>query len=255
MSTTRSLRCRIAPLALVLSALVAAGACGGSPAADGPADQTVITAVDEPGTTTPAPPTSASLAARLGAAVTVRAEPAGTAAAVANLKATTPLGSPTTLLVVDERDGWLQVSLPVRPNGSTGWIPRDAAELRPNPLAITVDRAGHHLVLTRDGEVELETSVADGTAQNPTPAGSYFVTDIVETDNAGGAYGPFALGLSGHSETLTEFAGGDGQLGLHGTNEPGRIGQSVSHGCIRVTNDVITRLAETVPLGTPVTVI
>jgi lipoprotein-anchoring transpeptidase ErfK/SrfK len=110
-------------------------------------------------------------------------------------------------------------------------------------------------VLLRDGQVELEAPVADGTAADPTPAGSFYVTDVVDTGNAAGAYGPYALGLSGHSETLTQFAGGDGQLGLHGTNEPGSIGRSVSHGCVRVGNDVITRLARTVPLGTPVTVI
>jgi lipoprotein-anchoring transpeptidase ErfK/SrfK len=248
-------RRRIVPTVLTLAAVLVAGACGGTPGAGGPTTDHAAAAVvvDDTGTTV-AGPAGMSLAARLTAPVTVRAEAAASAAAVTTLSTSTPLGSPTTVLVVDERDGWLQVSLPVRPNGSTGWIPRPAAELQSNPVAITVDRARHQLVLTRDGQVELEAPVADGTAANPTPAGSFYVTDLVETENAGGAYGPFALGLSGHSETLTEFAGGDGQLGLHGTNEPARIGQSVSHGCIRVTNDVITRLMEIVPLGTPVTV-
>jgi lipoprotein-anchoring transpeptidase ErfK/SrfK len=79
------------------------------------------------------------------------------------------------------------------------------------------------------------------------------VTDKLATGEDG-AYGPFALGLSAHSDVLTEFAGGDGQVGIHGTNDPATIGQAVSHGCVRVTNDVITRLEALVSLGTPVTI-
>ncbi len=63
----------------------------------------------------------------------------------------------------------------------------------------------------------------------------------------------FAIGLSGHSNTLSEFAGGDGQIAIHGTNDPGTIGTKVSHGCVRVNNDVILKLA-TLPLGTPVVI-
>ena len=53
---------------------------------------------------------------------------------------------------------------------------------------------------------------------------------------------------------LTSFEGGDGQVGLHGTNAPAALGHDISHGCIRVTNAVITRLARTLPLGTPITI-
>ncbi len=56
--------------------------------------------------------------------------------------------------------------------------------------------------------------------------------------------------LSAHSPVYTSFEGGDGQVGLHGTNQPSVLGTDVSHGCIRVANRVITRLARSVPLGT-----
>ncbi len=69
-----------------------------------------------------------------------------------------------------------------------------------------------------------------------------------------GPYGPYAFGLSGHSPTLRSFAGGDAQLGLHGTDQPRLLGRSVSHGCIRIANDVVRRLAGLLPLGTPVVV-
>jgi hypothetical protein len=39
---------------------------------------------------------------------------------------------------------------------------------------------------------------------------------------------------------------------LHGTNRPETIGQAVSHGCIRLRNEDIARLYETVPVGAPV---
>lgn len=44
---------------------------------------------------------------------------------------------------------------------------------------------------------------------------------------------------------------GDG-YGIHGTNNPASIGQSVSHGCVRMRNEEIERLYEMVPVGTPV---
>ena len=59
---------------------------------------------------------------------------------------------------------------------------------------------------------------------------------------------------SAHSFTLSEFGGGDGQIGIHGTNQPDSIGTSASHGCVRVPNEVITALAGNIPLGTPVTI-
>lgn len=44
---------------------------------------------------------------------------------------------------------------------------------------------------------------------------------------------------------------GDGYA-LHGTNNPASIGQAVSHGCIRLRNEDIETLYNTVPVGTPV---
>jgi lipoprotein-anchoring transpeptidase ErfK/SrfK len=74
----------------------------------------------------------------------------------------------------------------------------------------------------------------------------------VRVARAGGPWGPAALGLSARSDTITEFNGGDGIVGIHGTNRPGSIGQAASLGCIRLPNDVILQLHELVPIGTPV---
>jgi len=40
--------------------------------------------------------------------------------------------------------------------------------------------------------------------------------------------------------------------GIHGTDDPGSIGQAVTHGCIRVRNDAMAALFALVPVGTPV---
>ena len=119
---------------------------------------------------------------------------------------------------------------------------------------LRVDLAARMLTWTRDGQVVLETPVAIGAPDTPTPLGAFYVTDLLDNADDSGAYGPYALGLSAHSDTLSEFAGGDGQIGLHGTDAPWSIGQDVSHGCVRVPNDVVSQLATSLRLGTPVTI-
>ncbi len=166
-------------------------------------------------------------------------------------------GSALALLVTDEEvAGWVEVLVPGRPTGSTGWLWLDGSgvELRQVTTVVHVDLAARTLTLYDGDQVVLTTPVAIGAPDAPTPTGVFSVTDKLQDPNPDGAYGPFALGLSGRSEVITDFAGGDGQIGIHGTNDPSSIGQAVSHGCIRVPNEVIVQLNELLPLGTPVIV-
>jgi lipoprotein-anchoring transpeptidase ErfK/SrfK len=110
----------------------------------------------------------------------------------------------------------------------------------------------HRLILYQRGKAVLRTPIAAGRAGAPTPAGKYYVTDLLRPPDPNGFYGPHAFGLSAHSRVYTRFLGGDGQVGIHGTNSPQLLGSDVSHGCIRVDNATIARLARIVPLGTPV---
>ncbi len=174
---------------------------------------------------------------------------------VLTLTPTTQFGTTRVLLVEEERDGWLKVRLPVRPNHRSGWIPAGSVEVEELDLAVLVDLQSRTLIVRDGDQTVLTTEVAVGTAEHPTPTGTFSITDKLETPDPGGSYGPFALGLSGFSETLTEFAGGDGQVGIHGTNDPDSIGQEASHGCIRVPNEVVQQLAALLPLGTPVHVV
>jgi lipoprotein-anchoring transpeptidase ErfK/SrfK len=171
------------------------------------------------------------------------------------LPARTEFGSPLALMVVDDRvPGWLEVLLPTRPNQSTGWIRADGVEVRRTTMAVRVDLAARRLVVSDAGNIVLEAPVAVGAPGTPTPTGTFFVVDELATGSMSSSYGPFAFGLSAHSEVLTEFAGGDGQVGIHGTNDPSSIGNPVSNGCVRVPNEVAVRLNELLGLGTPVVV-
>ena len=107
--------------------------------------------------------------------------------------------------------------------------------------------------MERDGAELLAATVAVGTDENPTPLGASYVTELIDNRDPGGAYGPYAFGLALHSDTLTEFAGGPGQGGIHGTNPPDLIGQAVSHGCVRLRNtDIEALVGLGLPLGAPV---
>lgn len=161
---------------------------------------------------------------------------------------------PLTFAVRRQRRRWVQVDLPTRPNGSRGWVRRRDVRLSFTRLRIVVRVKRHRLELHDGKRVVSRASIALGKALSPTPHGRYYVTDVVRPSDPKGFYGPYALGLSAHSPVYTSFEGGDGQVGIHGTSQPGAIGANVSHGCIRVSNAVITRLARRVPLGTPVVI-
>jgi lipoprotein-anchoring transpeptidase ErfK/SrfK len=66
-------------------------------------------------------------------------------------------------------------------------------------------------------------------------------------------YGPWAFGTSAYS-VLSDWPGG-GVVGIHGTDQPELIPGRPSHGCIRVPNRDIHRLARLMPIGTPVRIL
>ncbi|HEX6219768.1 MAG TPA: L,D-transpeptidase [Acidimicrobiia bacterium] len=167
--------------------------------------------------------------------------------------ATTILGTVTVLGVVSEPvDGWVEVMLPVRPNGSTGWVRTDDVSFYVADSRIIVDLGDRSLSYMVDGVEVLQTHVGIGSRYNETPTGEYFVTDSVTLSDPNSAWGPHAFGLSARSDTITEFNGGDGIIGIHGTNNPSSIGSNISLGCVRLPNEMITALHEMVPIGTRV---
>lgn len=161
-------------------------------------------------------------------------------------------GVPLVFLVEQQQGDWLEVQLPIRPNGSTGWIEESEVTLSTLQYALEVSIDDRTVTLTKDGEPVESFPAAIGTGDTPTPTGDFYITELIIPTNPG--YGPYAFGLSAFSEVLNSFGGGPGQIGLHGTPDADSIGQAASHGCIRLHNDDITYLAEILPLGTPISI-
>lgn len=165
-------------------------------------------------------------------------------------------GAPLVFLVKESQPGWVHVYLPVRPNGSNGWVKASDVTIQENPYRLIVSASDHRLTLEKNGAVQKTFKVGIGRGEYPTPGGVYYIKELLQPPNPDGDYGPYAYGLSGFSEvaSLANFAGGEGVIGIHGTNDPSSVGENVSHGCIRMYNADITELSRILPLGTPVTI-
>ncbi|MDA0566265.1 L,D-transpeptidase [Streptomonospora sp. S1-112] len=194
----------------------------------------------------------ALIATAAGAEIEVRDAPDG--AVTETLASPNDFGADRTFLVEEERGDWLEVLLPVRPNGSTGWVRTSDVELSSTTLSLHVDLGDFAFRVLDGGEEVRSGDIAVGTEDTPTPPGRYYFTELLRPPEPDGDYGAYAFGLSGFSPTLEEFAGGPGQLAVHGTDDESKLGGEVSHGCVRVANDDITWMAENLPLGTPVEV-
>jgi hypothetical protein len=188
----------------------------------------------------------------------VRSAPRASARTVARLRFRTEDGPPEVYLVLRSHTAhghvWLQVRIPKRPNGRTGWVPEESlSDLRVVRTALRINRKTLRATLSRAGRTVWSSRVGVGKASTPTPAGRFYVRERLRNLGGGGAYGPWAFGTSAYSR-LSDWPGG-GVVGIHGTNEPGLIPGRPSHGCIRMPNDKIKRLAKLMPVGTPVRIV
>jgi lipoprotein-anchoring transpeptidase ErfK/SrfK len=144
---------------------------------------------------------------------------------------------------------WYRVSIPMRPNGTYGWIPSNTVSLSPTHSQIVVDLRSRTISIYRFGKRKWHAIVAIGAAGRETPVGHFFVAArFVPYHDP--FLGVFAVETSAYSK-LTEWPGG-GVVGIHGTDEPQLLGRAVSHGCVRVANVTATKLRAYAPLGTPI---
>lgn len=188
-----------------------------------------------------------------------RAKPDPKARKVAKLTLRTPEKTDDLVLVLSrtEVDGeeWLRVSLPVRPNGTTGWVPATAlGQLQPVRTWLRISTKTFRATLIRNGKVVFRAPIGVGQPQWPTPRGQFYIRAKLKGYGKRGAfYGPLAFITSATSEKLTDWPGG-GLVGVHGTSLPGLIPGRISHGCVRLRNADILRLEKLMPIGTPVTI-
>lgn len=237
--------------ALLLALALVLTACGGSESSGAP-DTTA-----KADTAASVAPEAADVgryeiaAANVTGAVNIYPE-AGAAEPSETISNPTEYDLPRVFLVAENQGEWLKVWLPKRPNGSQGWVKASDVTLDSTDYKLVVDVPAYTITLYDGDEVVEQFPV--GTAQEtyPTPPGTYFITDLLQPPDPDTVYGTYAYGLSGYSEVLTSFNGGDGQLGVHGTNKPESIGKQDSHGCVRLRNEDIEVLVPLLKLGTPV---
>lgn len=172
------------------------------------------------------------------------------------LPAVNELGSPLVLLAIERDSDRFQVRLPTRPNDATGWVQASEVTTSVPVYRAELSLAALELRVVRndDDAVVLTSPIGIGKPSTPTATGEFFVRDHFPTGSNNHPYGPFAFGLSAHSEVLMQFGTGDGRMAIHGTNQPASIGAAVSNGCPHVPNDVVLALIDYLPLGTPVTI-
>lgn len=176
--------------------------------------------------------------------------------------ATTAVGGyyPQELLVLARRtlpdgEGWLRVRLPDRPNDAAGWIPEEATRLRHTRWWVRVRTRTRTLSVYEDGRLRLRVRAVVGAPGTPTPRGLFAVLLAAKQRDPRGFLGPWALHLTSHSDVLENFGGGPGRVAIHGRNgaslrDP--LGTARSHGCVRISNASVTKLARWLRPGTPV---
>jgi lipoprotein-anchoring transpeptidase ErfK/SrfK len=189
-----------------------------------------------------------------------RAAPSGVAPALESVNALRPLTHERTALPVRGRVRgphgmeWLRVLLPGRPNAHLGWIEQRATRSASTRWRIVVDTGTRRVTVYRDGVAVRSFRAVVGKPSTPTPHGVFFVEEVIALP-ATEPGAPYALALSARSNVLQEFAGGPGQIAIHGRdNVGGTLGTAVSHGCVRLDDAAMEWLVERVDAGTPVAI-
>jgi len=186
--------------------------------------------------------------------VAVRATPNPHAKVVKIMHDFRPDFRPQVMFAVGEQTGtdgspWYHISIPMRPNGTYGWVPAALVSLAPTKDRIVVSLNARTIDLYWGARHVWHAKVAIGAPGRQTPTGRFFVAArFVPYHDP--FLGVFAVETSAYSK-LTEWPGG-GVVGIHGTSLPQLLGQAVSHGCVRVANVTAEKLKRYAPLGTPI---
>jgi hypothetical protein len=187
----------------------------------------------------------------------IRSRPTHAARKVGRLRWNTEDRLPEVYIVLksrldDAERAWLQIRIPGRPNGRTGWVREEQlSNLKLVETHLTIDRGRFTATLRKRGKKIWSSRIGVGAPGTVTPKGRFWIRERLRNLGGNPVYGPWAFGTSAYSDTLTDWPGG-GVVGIHGTNQPGLIPGRPSHGCVRVPNGKISRLARIMPVGTPI---
>ena len=252
-------------LALVMAAVVSAAVVVAAPRVVGEAttDSASLPALPAPAFSIPPPRVlvesrPAALWTVVVRNVAARTAPSSGAPQRTFLRTVTPEGTANVVLVLAKRNDssgalWIRIAMPGLPGRGSGWVPRHALgayHLVHTRLVVDVERQTARLF--RDGMLVFEAPVGVGAPAFPTPRGEFYVRSKLDRLSSP-FYGPLAFGTSALSVAATDWPGG-GVVGIHGTDRPELLPGRVSHGCIRLRNEDITRLARLLQVGTPLTI-
>jgi len=134
----------------------------------------------------------------------------------------------------------------------------------PPGLTVTVSKSRSTLTVTDgSGAVLMHAPVTSGSEHDPLPIGDWAVTAV--SRNPAFQYNPDLFWDANPAHAKAKIPPGPNNpvgvvwidlskehYGIHGTPEPGQIGHTASHGCVRLTNWDALRLAALVAKGTPV---
>lgn len=190
----------------------------------------------------------------------IYAQPRAASARVARLHWYTEDGFPEVYLLLrahwDARgQEWIELRVPMRPNGRTGWVRRQALDrFHVTHTEVIVDRSRLRMYFLQNGRRIWNAPIGVGKPSTPTPSGHFWIRERFKITDPGSGYWPYAFGTSDYS-TLSDWPGG-GVVGIHGPyyqaqSIPGRI----SHGCIRLGTADDAWLAGHIQLGTPLRVL
>ena len=171
-------------------------------------------------------------------------------------------GRPQRLMVTGRhRDAsgrhWVRVQLPVRPNGSEGWVPADHVRVTGTRVRFEVHLGSRRLEIWTGARRVAAWSAGVGMPGTPTPTGRFAIQDPVPTLPAWrGVYGSWTLTLTAHSPTLRTFMGGDALVAIHGpgTGRSWKVGTASSHGCVILAEPALRIAARYAVPGTPVVI-
>ena len=131
-------------------------------------------------------------------------------------------------------------------------------------VKVVVSRKASDLkVYDREGQIIFYGPVTSGSEHDSLPIGKWAVTSVVRNPTYN--YNPDLFWDADPANAKAKIAPGPNNpvgvvwiginvphYGIHGTPEPGEIGHSASHGCVRMTNWDATRVADLVKDGTSV---
>ena len=140
--------------------------------------------------------------------------------------------------------------------GVTAGVGPVAAELDPAPAAalqLEVSVGERELRVVRAGEVVDRYRVAVGKPENPTPRGSFSISRVIWNPRWVPPKAPWARGKTAKEPGDPENPMGKVKIFfrepdyyIHGTNAEESLGSAASHGCVRMANEDVVRLAQLV---------